>query len=286
MDHTANKSALEFLPDSNHNAQTDASTSNCTTVIEHGSGPSIDPERAMPQAITLNPVLGSHVPTAVSRLMPNFFTYNSQIESLTSSFTANNSVSSDTLLQDTRLENAYYGFPFCMDLDFPILTGEPVVEVDFDMVDTMLPNIEESPLPMGSMFAEVPRAHIAVIKPASFGTNNINNTLNSPTATGQSIISHMDNGQHVLGPTTAGSYVSSSRDLQPIDGIAKVINTSLKHSNRVKHLTPRQLPTHRSYPPGSSSTGNKHRLPPVSYFLIHIGLARIVVKNGRALIIL
>ena len=261
MDHTVNESASEFPPDSSHETQSDTSASTRTTDIEHGSGPNVGPEPRMPQADILNQVLESYVPSIGSSLTPTFFTYNNQIESLTSSFTTNNSASSETLLQDTRLENAYYGFPFCVDLDFPILTGEPV-EVDFDMVDIILPNIGEFPLIMGSMFDEVSIAHIAAVEPTAF---SINNTVNSPSTTGQSIINHINKSQPVLGPTTAGSYVTSSRDPQPMDRIAKAIDMSSKHSYRVKHLAPKQQPTHQSYPPGSSSTGKKQRLASISH---------------------
>jgi hypothetical protein len=262
MDHTANESPLNFLPSSSYNTQTDASTSNCSAVIKHGPSPSIDHERPIPQAITLNQALGSHVPTTERNLTSNFFAYSNEIESLTSSFAANNPLFFETLLQDIRLENQSYGFSFAVDLDFPILTGEPMVEIDFHMVDDIGANIVEFPLTTGSVFDEVSRAHIAALETTAFSFNNNDNLA---SATGESTIHHMNTSQPEVGATTASPSVLSSQNPQQMDGSAEVINTLSKHSNRVKHLVPKQLPIHQSYPPRSNSTGSKHRLVSISH---------------------
>lgn len=282
MDYTG-RDALDAPSDSSsegHVLQGEASTSNRNTYIEHGPGPNIGLERSMPQAVTLSQVLGSRDSTIPSSTVPAYFTFNNEIERPISSFSDNNnSASSETLFQDARLENAYHDFSLGVDFDFPILTGEPVVEVDFEMLDGMLATIGESPASMSSLFNELPKADIEALEPTAF---SMNTSVNPPSAPGQSTINHLNASQPEVGATTSGSSVPSSHDPQRMNGIANTINTFSRHPNRVKPLAPKQLPIYRTYPPESRATRNKHRFAFPSYIvLIHTGLGRIMVKSVR-----
>ena len=248
MDHTVRESVLDsshFSTSKEHLRQGEASTPNRTTDIEHGPGQSVDLEWPMPQAVTLNQVLGSHDATIGSGSAPNFVSSNNEIESPISSSTANNSASSETLFQDTGLENTY--FSFGVDLDSPILIGEPVVEVDFELVDFLFASIGEFPPITGSMFDGVSMTDIEAVDPTAF---SMTNSLNPPSLTGQSTI----NGQPEIGAMTTSSSLRSSQDPQQTKEIAKAINAFSKQPNQVKHLVPKQHPIH---PPGSTSTREK-----------------------------
>ena len=265
MYHTARESVLDPPLDATigeHLRRGEATTPNRTSDIERGPGPSVDPERLLPQAVMVNQILRSH-PTIGNSLVPSFVTYNNEFESPVSSFTAkNNSASSETLLEDTRLESRYNDFSFCVDWDFPILTGEPVVEVDSEVVNDMLARIGEFPPTTYSMFDEVSMADIAVLDLTAF---SVNNSVNSASATVQSTINYLNATHPEVRSTTSSSFVSSSQDPQSMSEIAKAINTSSKHPNRVKHLAPNQHPIYRTHPLGSTSTIDKQRYVSMPY---------------------
>lgn len=286
MYHTVRESVSDtplYSTSGEHLPQGDTLTPNRTTGIELGPGPSIHPERHMAQAVRVNQILGSHHSTMGNNSVPNFVTYNNEIEGPVSSLTANNnSASSKTLLEETRLESRHDHVSFGVDLDFPILTGEPMVEVDFEVIDDILAIIGEIPPTTALMFDEVSMADIAALEPTAF---SINNSVNTPSATGQSTINYLNTCQPEVGATTASSFVPSSQDPQRTNGIAKAINTSSKHSNRVKHLAPKQLPIYRTHPPGSTPTRGTHRYISIpDILLIHTGHEGIVVKSARPLI--
>src|SRR5215471_18396063 len=132
MDHPVRENVLNSPLDSTSEEELRQSfSSDPTTDVERSPLQSIDFERPLPQPFMVNQNFGSNGPTIRNSLVPSFVNHNNEIESLVSSFSARNSTSSETLLQDTGLESPQHHYSFGVDLDFPILTGEPLVEVDF-----------------------------------------------------------------------------------------------------------------------------------------------------------
>ena len=244
MDHE--ERTLDSLQDSSNQSPGDAPNSNCFDINDPGdkAGPSpmLLQHPPIAQAVLFNESLESNFPAMGSSSLQTFHNHN------------------QSLLQDAEPENAngYHEFSFGVDLDVPLLTGLPMVEFNFEDPEGKSVNSGEFPFSMDSIFYEDPKDYMQDFYPSNFSPNYPVDQL-SPSEARRPIGGLNTATQSGVVVTTAISTVQSSQDPQHMNGTAKPINGFLKHSNRGKHLAPKQLPIHLTHPPGSTFAREKRR---------------------------